>query len=137
MKKLFKKFGTFETHHRILVFLAIFVVSIFCLRLGGQFYNPNPVLFGLELHHFDYGLILLLITVKLLLFGSRKYENLYLLMAAIGSGLIVDSYLALRLAVVENHAIQTQVYNSTIVYVITTVIISTLTILFINSIRKR
>ncbi|HBA45687.1 hypothetical protein A2W67_01230 [Candidatus Nomurabacteria bacterium RIFCSPLOWO2_02_40_28] len=133
---LLKKVGKFETHHRILVFSAVVIVNIFLLRFLVQFYNPNPVLFNLELHHFDYGVILLLVTVKLLLFGSRKYENFYLLLAAVSSALIIDGYLALRLAVVENHNLQFQIYNSTMTPVIISVVISTLTILFINSIRK-
>jgi hypothetical protein len=137
MYNLFKKVGKFETHHRILAFSIIFIGTIFCLRYFVQFYNPNPVFFNIELHHFDYGVMLLLVTVKLLLFGSRKYDNFYLLLAAIGSGFIVDGYLALRLSVVENHDIQVQVYNSTMTEVVITVIVSTLVILFINSIRKR
>ena len=137
MQNLFKKFGKFETHHRILVFWVTLVVTIFLVRLSVQFYNPNPVFFGLEFHHFDYGVILLLITSKLLLFGSQKYENLYLVLAAVGSALIIDGYLALRLAVVENHEIQLQVYNSTTTSVVIAVVVSTLVLLFINSIRKR
>lgn len=137
MKKFLVKFGKFETHHRILVFTAIVLITIFVVRFGTLFYNPNPVFFNLEWHHFDYGVILLLITVKLLLFANKKYENLYLLMAAIASALIIDGYLALRLTVVENHALAIQVYRSTMRPVIITAVVSTLLILFFNSILKK
>src|SRR3989344_5213089 len=136
MKKFLTKFGKFETHHRILVFSVILIATIFIIRFFVQFYNPNPVFFNLELHHADYGVIFLLITVKLFLFGNRKYENLYLVLAAVASALIIDGYLALRLAVVENHAVQLQVYNGTMSSVIIAVVASTLGLLFMNSLRK-
>lgn len=136
MNGLFKKINRFENHHRILVFSTILVGTIALIRLAVKAYDPNPILFDLELHHFDYGLILLLITVKLLLFGSRKYDNLYLVLAATASGLVIDEYVFIRQIVTDGPASQ-QIYNSSLPYVLIALVIGTLTILFINSIRKK
>lgn len=137
MKGVLKKLGRFETHHRILVFSIILVATIILMRIGVQFWNPNPVIFNLELHHFDYGVILLLFVVKLLLFGSKKYQNVYLVLAAVASAFVVDGYLALRLSVVEDPATALQTYNNTIGSVVVGIGVSTLTVLFVRSILKR
>jgi len=137
MKKLLVKLGKFETHHQIIAFSLITVATIVIVRVGALLYDPNPTLFKLELHHFDYGVLLLLVTVKLLLFGSKEYRNLYLFFAAVSSALIIDGYLALRLSVVEDYAIRVDVYKGTMTPVLITVVVSTLSILFINSIMKK
>lgn len=137
MNELFNKISDFAKHYRILFFLGVFVATILVIRFSVQFYNPNPVFSGMEFHHFDYGVILLLITVLLLLFGNQKYEDLFSFMAAISSALIIDSYFALRLSVVENHATQLEVYNSTIVPVIVSVAALIILLFLINSFRKR
>lgn len=134
---MFKKLGRFETHHRILFYSMCLLTTIILMRVGVQIYNPNPVLFHLELHHFDYGVILLLVTAILLLFGSRKFKNLYLLMAAVSSAMIIDGYLALRLTVVESHELQLATYNGTIGPVVVIVVVVTLAVLFINSLANR
>jgi hypothetical protein len=123
-------------HHQILFFSTVIIVTILFVRAAVQFYNPNPVFFGIELHHFDYGVITLLLTVKFLLFGSPKYRNLYLVLAAIGTGFVVDGYLALRLSVVEPEA-PLVLYNSTAASVVVSLVIGTLTILFIRALWKR
>ncbi len=136
MKNLFKKFGRFETHHRILAFAIILIGTIAFTRLSVQTYNPNPILFNFELHHFDYGLILLLITLNLLLFGNRKYDNLYLILAAVSAGFVIDQYVFIRQSVIEN-SMQLQIYNSSLPFVLVLAVIATLMALFINSIRKK
>ncbi len=133
---LFKKLGKFETHHHILFFSIILIGTMLVVRLCVQFYNPNPILLGFELHHFDYGIVLLLIAVILLLFGNRKHYDFHLVIAAIGTGLVLDDYIFIKKNMVENHALQTQIYNSTIPYAIIAIVASILIILFINSIQK-
>ena len=135
MNSLFKKVSRFENHHRILVFSTIMVGTVALIRLAVQIYDPNPILFNLELHHFDYGLILLLVTVKLLLFGNRKYDNLYLVLAAVASGFILDEYIFIRQIAVDGPG-QLQIYNSSLPSVMISVVIGTLIVLFINSIRR-
>lgn len=130
-----RKVVRFEMHHQILFFSAVLLLAIVCVRVGVQFYNPNPVLFGMELHHFDYGVVILLLTVKFLLFGNPGYRYVYLAMGAIGTAFIVDGYLALRLSVVEP-ASPLQVYNATAGSVILSLVVGTLTVLFIRALLK-
>lgn len=137
MKNIFKKFDKFETHHRVLVFCLILIGTIIMTRFLVLFYNPNPVLFGIELHHFDYGVFLLLISSGLLLIEPKKYINFNLIFTAIASGFILDEYWLLRKSVVENTMGSIQLYNSSLPSVIVVSIITLLVILFFNSILKR
>jgi len=137
MVALLKKIARFETYHRILVFSALIVGTIAFIRISVQFWNPNPMLFDIELHHFDYGVILLLFTSNLLLFGNARHKNLYLVFASIGSALIIDGYLALRLSVQENHDGALDVYNDTVGPVVLTVVIITLVALFVKAVLTK
>lgn len=138
MSNLLKKIGNFEKHHRILFYTSVMFATIVFIRMGVQVYNPNPILFHLELHHFDYGVILLLVTAILLLFGSHRFKDIYLVLAAFSSALIIDGYLALRLAVVEAHENPLSTYNETIGSVAVLAVVVTLVALFIHSLgRKR
>lgn len=131
---MFKKIGRFEVHHRIVFFFIILVGTIILFRLLGAVYNPDPVLLHLEVHHFDYGILLILISSQLLLFGPQKYHYAYLLLTAIASGLIIDEYWFIRRNVIEStDSIQ---YNSTFPSVLILILMSVLIILFINSIMK-
>lgn len=134
---LFRKLGKFETHHHILFFTIIMLGTVLLVRSCVQFYNPNPIIMGFELHHFDYGIIILLVVVILLLFGNRRHQDYYLILAAVGSGLVIDDYLFIKKSMVENHVMQTAIYNSTIPYAVLIIIASILIILFVNSAQKR
>ena len=132
-----KKVESFETHHRIVVFLVVVVGTIILTRLFVSLYNPNPVLFNLELHHFDYGVLLLLISSKLLLFGPKNYSLTYLFLTGVASGLIIDDYWFIRNSLVEHPLTQIQIYNATFPSVVISVLTTVLIILFIQSIRKK
>lgn len=136
MKGVMRKMVRFEMHHQILFFSAVLIAAILVIRIGVQFYNPNPKIFGIELHHFDYGIMLLLLTVKFLLFGSERFRYLYLVMGALGTAFIVDGYLALRLSVVEPIE-PLELYNATVIQVVVSLIVGTLTVLFIRALLKR
>ncbi|MFA5889305.1 MAG: hypothetical protein WCW47_01575 [Candidatus Paceibacterota bacterium] len=136
MKKYLTKFERFETHHRIAVFSVVLVGTIILTRLLVLVYNPNPILFNIELHHFDYGILLLLVVSKLLLFSHNKYNNLYLFLVAISSGLIIDEYWFVRRSVVENPTTSVELYNATFPSVMILILGTILTVLFINSIIK-
>lgn len=137
MNTALKKVSRFETHHRILFFVAVLVATVVILRTGIQFWNPNPTFLGFELHHFDYGVMLLLLASKFLLFGSERYKNWYLVLAAVGTAFVIDGYFALRFSVVENHDAQVTLYNSTIGFVILSLILVTLLALFIRSLLSK
>lgn len=137
MKNIIKNFNKFETHHRVLVFCFILVGTIMVTRFLVLFYNPNPVLFGVELHHFDYGIFLLLISSGLLLVEPKKYININLIFTGIASGLILDEYWLLRKSVVENTTNSIELYYSSLPTVAILSTITLLVILFFNSILKR
>lgn len=137
MKNIFKKFDKFETHHRVLIFCLILVITIIVVRFLASLYNPNPVLFGVEIHHFDYGIFLLLISSALLLVEPKKYNNINLIFTAIASGLILDEYWLVRKSVVEQTTNSLQLYNSSLPSVIIISTITLLVILFFNSILRR
>jgi len=134
-KGMLKKVERFEVHHRIAIFSIILIGTIVLTRILVVFYNPNPILLNLEIHHFDYGILLILISSKLLLFGPKRYNYVYLFLTAVASGLIIDEYWFIRRSVVEN-ANQTQLYNSTFPSVLILVLTGILVVLFINSVRK-
>lgn len=137
MKNLIKSIEKFETHHRIIVFFIVMVGTIILTRFFVFLHNPNPVLFDFELHHFDYGVLLLLISSKFLLFGPKNYHFIYLFTTAIASGLIIDDYYFIRRSVVENRELQLQIYNATFPSVVIITLAIVLIVLFIRSMTKR
>ncbi len=132
---IIRKAERFETHHRIIVFTIVLIGSIIVTRLAVLVHDPNPVVFGLELHHFDYGILLLLISSQLSLFGPRRLRDLYVLMTAVASGLILDEYWMIRHGV-DHAATRAQEYNSTLysVMILSTVVL--LGILFAHSLFR-
>jgi hypothetical protein len=122
-------------YHKVIIFILTMILSILITRLFVSVHNFNPILFNFELHHFDYGLSHLLVISLLLLFG-KKTNNVCLILAAIAIGLIVEDYWFIRRSVVENHAFQVSLYNSTFPVALVFLIFAILIIFFINSIRK-
>lgn len=126
------KFENIEIHHKIIAFLSIMTATILLTRVIVMIHNPNPALFHFELHHFDYGIAILLINTFLLIFGTQK-EATHLMIAAISTGLIADDYWFIRKSVVENDSLQTQIYNATLPSVLVFTGAILITILFINA----
>ena len=134
-KTFIKKIENFEMHHKILVFIIIMCLTIIISRLSVMVYNPNPVILNFELHHFDYGILLLLLVCLFLLFGKKRY-SLYLFLSAIAFGLVLDELWFIRANIVpEKNNLLT--YITTLPSVIVFVIIIILIIFFINHFRKR
>jgi len=79
---------------------------------------------------------MLLIIVKLLLFGGRKLDGLYLVLAAVASGLVIDEYVFIRQSIVES-ANGVKIYDSTLPSVLIAILIGVLVTLFIGSLTKR
>ncbi len=82
-------------HHKALSFVVILILTVLLVRLMTSIYDPNPLLFGFELHHFDYGLILLIMSSVLLLFDPKRHL-LYLCSTAISLALVLDQYWYIR-----------------------------------------
>jgi hypothetical protein len=124
-----KKIERFETHHRIAVFCILIVATILVTRVAVWVHNPNPVVFGLELHHFDYGIFLLMIVAQLSLFGPRRWRDLYIFLTAIASSLILDEYWMIRRG--------TGGYDASFFSVLMLSMGVVLTILFVSSLLKK
>ena len=139
MKKegIIKRIENLELHHKIFAFILIMILTIVLIRISVSIKNLNPVLFNLEMHHFDYGLLLLVVTCLLLLFAVRKYA-IYLPLAAIAIGTIVDDYWFIRTNFNEpGNLEEILIYTSTFSKVLILVIIIVLIIFVINSFRKK
>ena len=102
-----------ELHHRIATFVLLICVTVIFVRFGGRVYDPNPILFGFEFHHFDYGMLLLSAAILLLLFGHRRYA-ICLPMSAIGFGLILDELWFVRHNVPGIQSGSVAIYNASL-----------------------
>ena len=90
--KVIKEIEDFEIKHRVISFIIIVLITIAITRLLTHFKNPNIIIKGFELHHFYYGVILLMLTAILMLFGKKNYR-IWLTLSAISIGLIADEFL--------------------------------------------
>lgn len=134
MKKLVRKFENFELHHKILFFAIILVLTILITRVIIYYIiDPNLKLFGLEMHHFDYGLIILTITSLWMLF-SKKRKRIHLILLAISFGLIIDELWFIRKQIGGNNP---AVYNPGFVYVILVAITVILISFLISKFSKK
>lgn len=131
-KGFFKNLENFESEHRITFFLLIMFLTIGFVRTLVLIRNFNPSLFGFEFHHFDYGIIILIITLLFILFGKRR-DAYYLFFSALGLGLIVDDIWFIRSNIIDPEIHETIIYNSTI---FPSVIISIVVILVILLVHK-
>ena len=136
MAGLIKKAERYETHHRIAFFCIAIVATIVVTRLAVLVHDPNPVIDGMELHHFDYGIIMLLIVSQLSLFGPRKLRDFYIILTAIASGLILDEYWLIRHGV-PHAATRMQEYTSSLFSVAVLCSAAILVPLFVSSVAKR
>ena len=132
---IIKKAERWETHHRIIAFGIVLIGSIIVTRIAVLIHNPNPVLLGMELHHFDYGILILLISAQLSLFGPKRFRDLYIFLTAVASGLILDEYWIIRHGAAQA-ATRTQEYNSSIPSVIILSVVFLLVILFAHALNK-
>jgi hypothetical protein len=134
-KGLIRGLEDFEMHHKVIAFIVIMVITILFLRLSVMVHNPNPTIFSFELHHFDYGILLLLVMSLFLLFGKKK-NSLYLLLTAISFGLILDDIWFIRSNILDPGVEEISIYNATIPIVILLVLSTIIAILLIDHFRK-
>ena len=92
MKRLIQKLTKFEVKHKIISFLIILIVTILITRITTSFFDPNIIIKNFELHHFHYGLILLIITSLMMLYKKGNFK-IFLPLTAISIGLIIDELL--------------------------------------------
>ncbi len=135
-KSLLKKLEQLELHHKIVAFIVIMIATIVLTRIGVAIYDPDPTIFNFELHHFDYGLTLLLIVCLLLLFGKKKYL-IYFPLAALSFGLILDQLWFIRKSVFSPSSDDFSPYVASYPSVILLILIIIFTIILINHFTKK
>ncbi len=133
MKKFIDKFEKLEIHHRIIVFVSLICLTIVVTRIGIYIHisDFDPKLFGFELHHFDYGVSLLIFSAILMLF-ERKRSWLQLPLIAVAIGLILDELWFIRENVIDFGRGQVDIYNNSLSSVIVLVIFVTLLVVLVN-----
>ena len=90
--KVIKEIEDFEIKHRVISFILIVLVTIAITRLLTYYKDIDLIIKGFELHHFYYGITLLMLTVIIILFGKKHYR-IWLTLSAISIGLILDEFL--------------------------------------------
>ncbi|MFH1802238.1 MAG: hypothetical protein ABH864_02180 [archaeon] len=78
-----------QTKKRVIYFISVLILTILITRGLVAIEDPNPIFMGFELHHFHYGIVLLILTNLAILFGNN-HPRLYLNLSAISIGLIID-----------------------------------------------
>jgi hypothetical protein len=76
-----------------MVFLIVFILTIALTRLLTFIKDPNVIIWGYELHHFYYGIILLVIVNLFMIFGRSKASSTYLVFSAVAIAWIADEFL--------------------------------------------
>lgn len=89
MNNSVKKALSFEQRHKIISLLAVISITILLTRLITSIEDLNLIIKGFELHHFYYGLLILIIASLLTLF-QRGHFKLHLIITGIALGLIID-----------------------------------------------
>jgi len=130
LKKFIKDIEAFEVRHKLLAFALVMVLTIIVIRLITQVYDPNPIILGLEIHHFDYGLIGLAIINLLLIFGKKWFKT-YLVILAIATGQIVDDIWYIKL-----NANPANVYSASLASAGSLLVIIIIIIVLIMLVRK-
>ncbi len=90
MKSKKKKFSLQK--HKIISFILVVILTIIVIRILVLISDPNIIITGYELHHFYYGIILLIITNLLMLFGKPNFK-LYSILSGASIGLIIDEFI--------------------------------------------
>ncbi len=130
MKKEIKEF---ENHHKVIfLFLVIVATILICRFIVYYVVDPDFKIFNFELHHFDYGLVLLAITSMILLFGKRKLK-IHLVMLGISFGLIIDELWFVRKQIGGNNP---AIYNPSLLPVLLVSVIVALSAFFILKLTR-
>jgi len=119
MKEELKDIGTPKSKHNTLLFISIFIITIIATRISVLFFDPNPVLMGFELHHFDYGLTILTAITFLLLFDKKR--RIYIFLSAISLALVVDEIWFVRKNLYENPGLYSATIPATLIIITTTI----------------
>jgi len=87
--KCINEIKKFEVRHKIIFFLIVMGLTILISRFLTSILDPNIIIKNFEVHHFYYGLILLIITSLMMLYKKGNFK-IFLPLTAISIGLIID-----------------------------------------------
>ncbi len=124
-KTIMKRAMKFEEEHKIISFFIFLFLTIIVVRVLVIVKDLNPTIAGFELHHFYYGLALLIIISLLMLFKRSPFV-INLPLVAIALGLIID-----ELVFIGMKTKGTTPYSSTISSVILFALVIALLVEFI------
>jgi len=74
------------------LFVAVLIGTVFITRVLTYYTDLDLFIFGYELHHFYYGVVLLLLLNITLLFGGA-HPKVYTVLSAFAIGLVSDEFL--------------------------------------------
>lgn len=120
VKKEFDK-NHFQFKNKLAYFLIIFFLTILITRIFISYKDLDIFLFGYELHHFYYGVTLLVILNIAILFG-RFHPKLYTCLSAFALGLIADEFLFIMKGLRNSEYPSTTTHMIFIVVVILTIL---------------
>jgi len=83
------KIKKFAENHKIISFLIILIATITITRILTIIQDPNVIIRGFELHHFYYGLTILIIASILMLYRRSNFQT-NIMLTGIAIGLIID-----------------------------------------------
>jgi hypothetical protein len=132
MKKL-RKCADNQNSKVMLFSITIIFTILLCRFFIYYIFDPNPSIFGIELHHFDYGMILLGITSLFLLFG-RKKTNMHFVALGISFGLIIDELWFIRKQIGGN---MPELYNPSFFPAIIIALLTSLVVFMILKLGKK
>jgi hypothetical protein len=135
-KSFWKNLESVEQPQRFGFFILIVLLTILITRISVLIVNLDPKILSFELHHFDYGLFLLVLASLLFLFGKWRYKT-YLILTGIAVGLIIDGLWFIRSNINEPEVGETAIYLATFPSVILLFIVIILFIFLIKSFFKR
>ncbi len=117
---------------KIFYFIGILFITVLITRGLSLITDPDPIFMGFELHHFHYGIVLLIIINLAMLFG-KSHPRLYLILSAISIGLIID-----ELIYIANHIEGPVRYDATIksAFIFALIIVIIILIIFYDVVGK-
>lgn len=115
-KSVIERIKDFEIKHKIISFLIVLILTIIITRIIVAIFDPNFAIKGFEIHHFYYGLVLLIIVSLMMLYRKGGFP-LHLILVAMSIGLIIDEFIFI-LTKVRGVITYTSTFSSAIIAII-------------------
>ena len=124
-------YSTPKSGYKAIIFVAVMLLTIVVIRIGTRFSDPDLTIGTFEFHHFDYGLILLFLSAILLIF-DKKRQFIYMILAAISFGIVIDEFWFMGTNFSVPKATEMNFYYSTLLPTVIIAIAVSLAVLGIN-----